>query len=122
MTRRDLINALLRTAVGVTTAAVGAEALARVGRPMTPTSVGGVRRRTRRRTRRRVRRRVVIGMTLVSLPYGCVNTVMRAGVNYHYCGGIWYRPQYQGTTVVYVVDSMDEGADPNVEFEEYEDD
>ena len=29
-----------------------------------------------------------------------------------------YRPQYQGTNVVYVVDSMDQGADPNVEFYE----
>jgi hypothetical protein len=34
-------------------------------------------------------------------------------------GGIWYRPVYQGTTVDYIVDDIDSGADTNVEFEEY---
>lgn len=43
---------------------------------------------------------------------------MRAGVKYYYCGGIWYRPAYQGTTVVYIVDDIDEGANTMVEFEE----
>lgn len=38
---------------------------------------------------------------LYTLPAGCV---MRAvsGINYHYCNGIYYQPQYQGTQVVYV--------------------
>jgi hypothetical protein len=43
---------------------------------------------------------------------------MRAGVNYYYCGGIWYQPTYQGTTVVYVVSEVEPGANTNVEFEE----
>ena len=34
------------------------------------------------------------------------------------CGGIYYRPVHQGTTVVYVVDHMDPGANRNVEIEE----
>jgi hypothetical protein len=45
---------------------------------------------------------------------------MRGGVTYHYCSGIWYRPTYQGTTVVYVVEIIDSGANTDVEFEEYE--
>ena len=44
---------------------------------------------------------------------------MMGGINYHYCGGIWYQPMYQGTQVVYVVHQVDPGADTNVEFEEY---
>ena len=89
-----------------------------VGRPASPNSVAGVKRRTRRRTRRRVRRRVHRGMTLSTLPYGCSVTRVRGGVKYYYCGGIWYRPSYSGTTVVYVVDDIDAGANTEVEFEE----
>ena len=83
-----------------------ATASAVVGRPASPASVSGVRRRTRRRTRRRV----VRGMTVASLPAGCTVRV-RGGVNYHYCGGVWYKPTYQGTTVVYVVDDLDPGTE-----------
>ena len=83
------------------------------GRPATPASVGGVRRRTRRRTRRRV----VRGMTVASLPAGCT-VVAKGGVNYHYCGGVWYQPTYQGTTVVYVVQEVDPGTEAYVEVEE----
>ena len=57
-------------------------------------------------------------MTLASLPYGCQVTRVRAGVTYYHCGGIWYRPSYQGTTIVYIVEDIDDGADTNVEFEE----
>jgi hypothetical protein len=39
---------------------------------------------------------------------------------YYYCGGIWYQPVYQGTTVVYVGNQIDSGADTNVEFEDYD--
>jgi len=35
----------------------------------------------------------------------------------NYCGDI-YRPTYQGTTVVYVVEDIDAGTGTNVEFEE----
>ena len=114
MNRRELLRSLAVLTVGTSALSVGPLALARIGRPATPGSVAGVRRRTRRRTRRRV----VVGMSLVSLPYGCASTVMRAGVNYYYCGGIYYQPVYQGTTVVYVVNSVDAGANTSVEFEE----
>jgi len=55
---------------------------------------------------------------MATLPYGCVSPVMRGGINYYYCSGIYYRPVYQGTTVVYIVDTIDAGAETNVEFEE----
>ena len=115
MKRRDLMRSLATIAVGVAAIPLSNLVEARVGRPATPGSVAGVRRRTRRRTRRRV----VVGMSLYSLPYGCHYTRMMGGINYHYCGGIWYQPMYQGTQVVYVVHQVDPGADTNVEFEEY---
>lgn len=114
MKRRHFIKALLSTAAGLTAAGLAGTAIARRGRPASPNSVAGVRRRTRRRTRRRVRRH----MRLTSLPYGCNTTRIRGGVTYYYCGGIWYQPVYQGTTVVYVVDEIESGADTNVEFDE----
>ena len=49
-------------------------------------------------------------MQLNSLPYGCNVTRVRGGVTYYYCGGIWYQPAYQGTTVVYIVNDIDAGA------------
>lgn len=116
MNRRNFIRSLLVT----TTAAVSvgsSSALAVIGRPATPVSVAGVRRRRRRRYRRRVRRH----MHLYALPYGCHNVVYRHGVKYYYCGGIWYRPAYSGTTVIYIVDEIEPGADTEVEFEEYVD-
>ncbi len=112
MQRRQLIKTLLATAVGAT--GLASTLLAKPGRPASPTSVAGVRRRTRRRTRRRVTR----GMRVSSLPYGCSVTRVRAGVTYYYCGNIWYQPAYQGTTVVYVVHEIESGANTDVEFEE----
>jgi len=114
MKRRQMMRLMATLAVGVVAIPLSNLAEARIGRPATPGSVAGVRRRTRRRTRRRV----AVGMTLYSLPYGCSTTRMMGGVNYYYCGGIWYQPQYQGTTVVYVVQQVEPGADTNVEFEE----
>ena len=114
MKRRELMRSLAALAVGVAAIPLSKLVEARVGRPATPGSVAGVRRRTRRRTRRRVYR----NMTLYSLPYGCNTTRLMGGVNYYYCSGIWYRPSYQGTTVIYVVHQIDSGADTNVEFEE----
>ena len=114
MKRRELLRSLAGLTIGAGALTLSTLAAARLGRPLTPVSVAGVHRRTRRR----VRRRVVVGASLYSLPYGCANTVMRGGINYHYCGGIYYKPVYQGTQVVYVVDSIDPGADTNVEFEE----
>ena len=57
-------------------------------------------------------------MTLYSLPYGCTVTRYRSGVKYYYCGGIWYRPAYQGTTVVYIVEEIETGASTEVIFYE----
>lgn len=118
MRRRQLVKALLATMVGAI--AWSSPVVARRGgrvrraRPASPRSVAGVHRRTRRRTRRRIRR----GMRLTSLPYGCTVTRVRAGVTYYYCGNIWYRPAYQGTTVVYIVEEIEAGASTDVEFEE----
>jgi hypothetical protein len=114
--RRKFLRSLTTVAAAVVAVPLASLVEARVGRPATPGSVAGVRRRTRRRTRRRVYR----NMTLYSLPYGCSTTRLRAGVNYYYCGGIWYRPAYQGTTVVYIVDTVESGANTDVEFEEYD--
>ncbi len=116
MQRRKFMRSMATLAVGVVAIPLAGLVEARVGRPATPASVAGVRRRTRRRTRRRV----YVGMSLATLPYGCSATRVRGGITYHYCGGIWYKPQYQGTTVVYVVDQVEAGADTNVEFEEYD--
>ena len=115
MQRRQLLKKLLALAATGTVGGVPLVALARVGRPASPTSVAGVRRRTRRRRRRRVYR----NQRLTSLPYGCSVTRVRRGVTYYYCGGIWYRPVYQGTTVTYIVEDIDSGANTDVEFEEY---
>ncbi len=116
MERRKMIKALLT--LGALSTAVGIPTLAgaRVGRPASPGSVAGVRRRTRRRTRRRV----YAGMRLTTLPYGCSATRVAGGITYNYCGGIWYQPSYSGTTVVYVVHEIEPGSDTNVEFEEYD--
>ena len=118
MDRRQFLRSLIAGALATGFAAGSGSALARRGRrrgnPASPGSVAGVRRRTRRRTRRRVRR----NMTLYSLPYGCSTVRYRSSAKYYYCGGIWYRPAYQGTTVVYIVDEIEPGADTEVEFED----
>jgi hypothetical protein len=113
MQRRNFIRVVLLTLAGA--GALSGEANAKRGRPASPKSVGGTRRRTsRRRTRRRVRR----NQRLYSLPYGCNTRRVRGGVNYYYCGGIWYQPAYQGTTVIYIVSDIEAGANADVEFEE----
>jgi len=77
------------------------DAEARIGRPATPGSVGGVRRRTRRRVRRRVAV-VTYGTRVNALPTGCSKMVV-GGAEYHNCAGVYYRPYYQGNQVVYEV-------------------
>jgi hypothetical protein len=59
-------------------------------------------------------------MRLTSLPYGCTETRIRYDETYYYCDGIWYRPAYQGTTVIYIVEEIEPGAETEVEFEESE--
>lgn len=115
MKRRALIRSLFALTMGGVFGSLTTTAQARRGRPASPNSVGGVRRRTRRRRRRRVSR----NMRLTSLPYGCSVRRSRGGVSYYYCGGIWYRPAYQGTTVVYIVEEIEPGSNVEVEFEEY---
>ena len=112
MQRRQLVKVLLTLTTGTAIGGLSFAALAKPGRPASPTSVAGSRRRTRRRTRRRVYR----NQRLYSLPYGCSVTRIRGGVTYYYCSGIWYRPTYQGTTIVYVVEIIDSGANTDVEF------
>ena len=45
---------------------------------------------------------VAIGTTIARLPSSCT-TVVTDNVTYHRCDGVWYRPRYSGTKVVYVV-------------------
>ncbi len=116
MQRRKLMKFLLTLTAGGAIGGLSIAALAKPGRRASPNSVAGVHRRTRRRRRRRVHR----NMRLTSLPYGCSVTRIRGGVTYYYCSGIWYRPAYQGTTVIYIVEDIDSGANTDVEFEEYE--
>ena len=42
------------------------------------------------------------GTVVTALPAGCVE-VIRKGVTYEQCGATWYKPQYAGTVVQYVV-------------------
>ncbi|MBP6597142.1 MAG: hypothetical protein KA196_06480 [Arenimonas sp.] len=99
-----------------------ARAEAIVGRPATPLSYAGVARRTAYRTTAVVATTAVattaaatsaaaapagppvleIGTAVASLPAGCEPATVN-GVEYRKCGGVFYRPAYQGNTLVYVV-------------------
>jgi hypothetical protein len=48
---------------------------------------------------------VVAGAAIGSVIYSrpCGQTVVRGGTTYYYCGGVYYRPRYQGSDVTYVV-------------------
>jgi hypothetical protein len=74
------------------------EAQAVIGRPATPGSVGGVRRRTRRRTRRRW----IIGTRMYTLPAG-YTTVKYTGTTYYVIDEEYFKKYYEGGKVVYVV-------------------
>ena len=43
-----------------------------------------------------------VGTAVAALPGGCESAVVN-GVSYQKCGGVYYRPAYQGNTLVYVV-------------------
>lgn len=88
--------------VGAGALVVAGDAMAIIGRPLTPVSFAGAARRS-------VRRNAYAGAAygaaaygaaaygaaaVTALPPGCV-----AGAP---CGGVVYRPVYHGTTVVYV--------------------
>jgi hypothetical protein len=81
------------------------EAKAIIGRPLTPMSYAGVARRTARRT--------AYGAAVVApyaayhgvapiavLPGGCMRTYA-GGVAVYGCGGVYYRPYYDGPNLVY---------------------
>jgi len=97
-----------------------------MGRPLTPVSVAGVRRRTRRRTAVAtaavvstpvvvaapavVSAPVVVsapaaavatGTIVSSLPSGCT-TLTSAGTTYHSCNGVYYKPAFQADRIVYM--------------------
>jgi hypothetical protein len=79
-----------------------APAEAIVGRPLTPVSYAGVARRTTRRTVSRTA--YATGATtgvVTALPSGCGQTAAGGTVYYQCGGGAYYRPYYQGATVVY---------------------
>jgi hypothetical protein len=69
------------------------DALAVVGRPMTPVSVAGVARRTTRRTI------VATNVYVASLPPACTVVVIE-GMTLHQCGATYYQPY--GTQFVVV--------------------
>lgn len=75
-----------------------------IGLPFTPLSYAGVARRTARRSvywgGAAAAGAAVAGATLAALPPGCVTTIVN-GISYNQCGGGYYRPYYEGTTVVY---------------------
>jgi hypothetical protein len=45
---------------------------------------------------------IAIGTRVATLPHGC-SSMMVGNVMYQSCGGTYYKPYYQGTTVVYEV-------------------
>jgi hypothetical protein len=45
---------------------------------------------------------IAIGTRVATLPVGCT-TIYRGGITYSQCGSVYYRPYYEGSTVVYVV-------------------
>ena len=74
---------------------VSSEVEARVGRPLTPVSVGGVARRTTRRT---IRRSTIY---VASLPPSCT-TVVIEGQSCQKCGDTYYQADGTQYVVVYV--------------------
>jgi len=49
-----------------------------------------------------VRAGVAVGTRVLALPAGCSKIVV-GGIVYQNCGGVYYKPCYEGTTVVYIV-------------------
>ena len=108
------------------------EAEAFIGRPLTPLSFAGVARRTTRRVAvgttavvatstaaatqpttvvveqapaqpsAQATTAVPIGTVVPALPAGCSSVTVQ-GANYFNCAGVYYKPSFQGTNLVYVV-------------------
>jgi hypothetical protein len=119
---KRFIRCLLASLIMACIAASANEAGAIIGRPLTPLSFAGVARRT---TRRAVYAGAAYGGygyggygygygygypgyaapaystgVITTLPSGCVTTAVN-GVTVQQCQGAYYRPYYQGTSVVY---------------------
>lgn len=75
-------RAIIGTAVVASTAAVAADSYA-VQQPVAPSGS------------------LPLGTVVYSLPGGCTDTPV-GGVDYHYCGGNFYRAVFQGNQLVYV--------------------
>ena len=85
-----------------------------VGAPATPGSVAGTRRRTRRRVTAATAApvapaaavtSVAVGTRVYAKPAGCATVHTPRGVTYYQCGGVYYRPYFEGNSVVYVVEN-----------------
>lgn len=48
---------------------------------------------------------VVVGTRAYALPAGCATVYTLRGVTYYQCGGAYYRPYFEGNSVVYVVEN-----------------
>jgi hypothetical protein len=85
---------------------VASDAMAVVGRPLTPVSYAGVARRTTRRAV--VARSATTYQTtayqttaVTALPAGCAHVVAHTA-SYYNCGSVRYSPVYSDGTLVYV--------------------
>lgn len=91
-------------AVALGASLVATDAVAIIGRPLTPMSYAGVARRTTRRTAYAYAATTApvyasyASPPVTTLPPGCTPT----GPTTYTCGPSTYRPYYQGTEVVYV--------------------
>lgn len=99
------MRSLRIVAVSVFATFVGVgDALAVVGRPLTPVSYAGVARRTTRRTvaaTSYAAPSTVVVAPVTVLPAGCARASGGGAVVYTCGGGVRYQPYYDGPTVVY---------------------
>lgn len=79
----------------VTRGSISSEAIAKVGRPLTPGSAAGVARRTTRRTIRRT------SVYVSRLPAGCVKASVNGTLVWH-CGAKYYQPSGSRYVVVQI--------------------
>ncbi len=93
-----LLAAVILSDGGFDNGFIVSDAQARIGRPLTPLSVGGVARRT---TRRAIRRSTIY---VATLPVTGCRTVNIDGVMLTQCGTTYYQPYTGGQYVVVYVD------------------
>ena len=113
---RRRIRALTLALTALLAGGAAGDALAVIGRPLTPMSYAGVARRTARRTTYAYAATrpynygaypygaaPSTGAYVTSVPATCT-TVIHGGVSYRECGGTRYRPYFDSGTVVYHVE------------------